>query len=130
VALDAKTIISGYGGVVIGPFPRVPVALEAARNAAIDMALLDINVAGTPSFVVADALRERNIPFVFCTGYGREIVPPRFNDVGVVDKPFVKQTLLVALLAAVAAKGGRSEDEPTEAEMTTAPPGAPIRNPS
>ena len=37
----------------------------------IDLALLDVNVAGEKVFPVAYALEERGIPFLFVTGYGQ-----------------------------------------------------------
>jgi hypothetical protein len=36
---------------------RIEAAMPVARESSIDFALLDINVAGTPSFPVADILR-------------------------------------------------------------------------
>jgi CheY-like chemotaxis protein len=38
--------------------------------AAIDLAVLDVNLAGQPSFPVADALLAQGVPVIFATGYG------------------------------------------------------------
>jgi CheY-like chemotaxis protein len=102
VALDTKALVWRFGGVVVGPFPRVPAALEAVRVHELDGAILDINVAGTQSFVVADALAARNIPIVFCTGYGRDIVPLRFKDTPIIEKPIIEQILVAAMVEAIA----------------------------
>jgi hypothetical protein len=48
--------------------------------------VVDVNLGGTESFPVADALAERGIPFLFTTG------------TGVLQKPFRKQDLETALL--------------------------------
>ncbi|KRA52314.1 hypothetical protein ASD77_11580 [Pseudoxanthomonas sp. Root65] len=62
-----------------------------------DMAVVDVNLAGTESFPVADALRERGIPFLFTTGYGQEGLPERFADTPVLAKPFRRHDIEAAL---------------------------------
>jgi DNA-binding NtrC family response regulator len=104
VALETKALIWGFGGIVVGPCARVAAALEAIQLQPIDGAILDINVAGTQSFVIADALQPRNIPFIFYTGHGRDIVPPRFKDVVVIEKPVAAEMLVAALADAFAAR--------------------------
>lgn len=109
VALETKSLIWRVGAVVVGPYARVHMALEAIQVEQIDAAVLDINVAGVHSYAVADALRARNIPFVFCTGYDRASLPPRFAAAAVVEKPLVPGALLTALagsLGSVAAQAG------------------------
>jgi CheY-like chemotaxis protein len=110
VALETKAIVGQFGGIVVGPYARVRAALEAVQTYAVDAAILDINVAGVQSFAVADALQERRIPFVFCTGYGRDILPPRFRSAAVVEKPLVPQALAAALARALAGafQGGKT----------------------
>jgi hypothetical protein len=44
-------------------------------------AVLDPNLMGEMAFPVADALRDRGVPFVFATGYDAHAVPPRFARV-------------------------------------------------
>ena len=46
------------------------------------------NVAGTPVFPVAQILRERQIPFLFSTGYGAGSIPDEFSGYEIVGKPF------------------------------------------
>lgn len=104
VALETQSLVLQLGGVVVGPYARVGPALEAVRTLPVDAAILDVNVAGTQSFVVADVLLERGIPFIFCTGYGRDSVPPRFASVAVVEKPIIPEMVVAAL--AEAAKAG------------------------
>lgn len=109
VALETKSLMWRVGAVVVGPYARVHMALEAIQSQQIDAAVLDINVAGVHSYAVADALQARNTPFVFCTGYDRATLPPRFVAVAVVDKPLVPEVLLAALAEAmrsVAAQAG------------------------
>jgi CheY-like chemotaxis protein len=109
VALETKALVWRAGGTVVGPYARVHAALEALQTHPVDGAILDINVAGMQSFVVADALMARNVPFVFCTGYGHDVVPPRFRSVAVVEKPLVPEVLVAALAEAFRAATAQAE---------------------
>jgi hypothetical protein len=46
-----------------------------AREADLDLAVLDIDLAGEATYPVADVLRARGIPFVFATGYNLNALP-------------------------------------------------------
>lgn len=76
------------GCAIVGPFPTVRQASAAAVTAEVDGALLDVNVADGDSFPVAEILRGRGVPLIFLTGYGRGILPPAFEDVPCLTKPF------------------------------------------
>lgn len=101
VAFETQTLVTRIGAIVVGPYSRVAAALDAVRTLPVDAALLDVNLAGTQSFVIADALQERGIPFVFCTGYERDTVPPRFKNVDLVEKPMLPEAVIAALAEAV-----------------------------
>lgn len=73
-------------------------AMLAAERGAFDMAILDVNLDGKPSYPIADVLRARGIPFVFATGYGALGLLPAYAAEPVLQKPF----LLGDLEAAVA----------------------------
>lgn len=62
-------VLETYGCEVVGPVPDVAEGLVLARGAALDGAVLDINLRGKPSFPIAAALAERTIPYLFLTGY-------------------------------------------------------------
>jgi CheY-like chemotaxis protein len=62
--------LSELGHLVIATTTRLDKALALAKEADFDMAFLDINLAGSSSFQVADILRKREIPFIFTIGYG------------------------------------------------------------
>ena len=109
VALETEAFVRSFGGIVIGPYARVPAALQALERHPVDGAILDINVSGTQSFAVADILRPRNIPFVFCTGYSRETVPPRFDGVAVVEKPLLPELVIAALVEALRASAAQAD---------------------
>jgi PAS domain S-box-containing protein len=71
---------------VIGPYTNVPAALTAARGKQIDVAMLDIEMNGAQVFPVAEALRHRGIPMLFCTGYS-DVWEPEWADVPILRKP-------------------------------------------
>ena len=71
-------------------------ALLATRTP--DAAILDINLGRGTSMVVADALLERQVPFVFATGYGDSVdIPSHLRDIGVVRKPYDAASIMASL---------------------------------
>ena len=78
VALELETMLHGLGAEVIGPLGGLDQAVACARQEALDLALLDVNVGGRLVTPVAEALAARAIPFVFCTGYGAASLPGRY----------------------------------------------------
>ena len=100
VAMMLEELLRKAGCVVLGPIPRVEMAVPAAREEAIDIALLDVNLAGERVYPVAEALIERDVPFVFMTGYGREGLAEEYADRPAIAKPF-KTAAVLDLLHAV-----------------------------
>jgi len=64
-----------------------------------DVAILDVNLNGTETFPIADALRQRGVPFIFATGYGAVGIAHRGSDDPVLEKPFTQRQLGQALNA-------------------------------
>jgi CheY-like chemotaxis protein len=100
ISLLLEDMLLDFGCEVIGPAARLSAALEAVSREQVDLAILDVNVAGEPIYPVAEALAKRAIPFVFSTGYGSAGIRDAFRDRPVLQKPFaqhdLKQKLLVA----------------------------------
>ena len=76
-------------------------ALEAAKNADFDLAILDVNLNGEPVSPVADALVARGVPFVFATGYGEHGLPAPYRDRPTLKKPFQLDGLKLILESAL-----------------------------
>jgi len=93
VAMVVSDALTELGYQVAGPFSRPPDALAAVRDGNIAAAILDINLAGTLVYPVADELTRRGIPFIFVTGYGVESVEKRFAEIPVLQKPIERETL-------------------------------------
>lgn len=69
IALELQSIIEGEGYEVVGPIRHVDKALAEIENDPPTMALLDANLDGNSSALIAEALRLRCIPFAVVTGY-------------------------------------------------------------
>jgi CheY-like chemotaxis protein len=76
---------------------RLPACLALAESAPIDVAILDINLAGQVSFPVAEVLRRRGIPFVFSSGYGDDGLPAPWKGEKVLQKPYDTNQLISIL---------------------------------
>ncbi len=103
VAMMIEQVLRLAGCVIIGPVNDLPKALQAAREQAIDVALLDVNLAGARVFPVAAVLAERSVPYVFMTGYGRGMLPAEYANRPTIGKPFKLQELTDNLSAALRA---------------------------
>ena len=75
----------------VGPVGPLQIAMRAAREHALDGAVLDIKLIGQPCFPVCDILLARHIPFMFLTAYGKDVLallPARYRAARVISKPF------------------------------------------
>ena len=122
-----EDMLGELGYTIAAEAARVEEALEAAKNADFDLAILDVNLNGQPVSPVADALVARGTPFVFATGYGERGLPEPYRDRPALKKPFqidgLKRMLQNVLEQAgsgnQALKSGGSRDQ--EPETSTLP---------
>ena len=91
--VEDEAMVADIGLGTIGPIARLDEAVETARTAAFDCAILDVNLAGRETYPVADALIERGIPFMFATGYGVGGLRDGYRDHPVLQKPFQQSDL-------------------------------------
>lgn len=98
--LEDRLNASGYNVIKAARLSR---CLELAESAEIDLAILDINLAGEVSFPVAVVLRRRGIPFVFSSGYDDQDVPEVWRNEKILQKPYDTRQLTAALNALRAA---------------------------
>ena len=102
VAMAVELQLLDFGCVIAALAFHVSEAVGAARSLPIDIALLDVNVAGREVFPVADALIARGIPFVFASGYGAQTLRPDLRHNLLLHKPFTAAELRRGLEAALA----------------------------
>jgi DNA-binding response OmpR family regulator len=88
VALLIEEMLTDLGVEIVASVARLADACELARTATIDFALLDVNLGSEFIFPAARLLRERQVPFMFSTGYGSKGANDEFSDVPAIAKPF------------------------------------------
>src|SRR4051812_27212050 len=97
LADDVRMALEAAGAAVRGPRPDVDAVLELARDSRLDCAVLDVNLGDGPSFVPARALKALGVPFVFVTGYNRDVVPSDLADARQLQKPVLPHELVRAV---------------------------------
>lgn len=102
LADDTLRTLQAAGARVAGPYARVAESLSRLAGDRIDCGVLDVNLGEGPSFATARALKQRRVPFVFLTGYGRDALPEDFDDVELLEKPVESRALIDAVARASA----------------------------
>ena len=99
IVADLVSDLQEAGAEVVGPFASIDQALGAIeKERPLDGAILDVNVQGAQAFRVADALSERNVAFVFATGFDRSEIPSDYQDAKILQKPVHIADIIQALL--------------------------------
>jgi CheY-like chemotaxis protein len=103
LADDITQSLKSSGALIVGPIAYIQDALDIVdANATIDGAVLDINVGSEMVFPLARALRSRNVPFVFTTGYDQSVVESEFRDIELWEKPINTAAMVRALAGLIA----------------------------
>ena len=97
IAMMAEDMIEGLGHRVGHTAATLADALDACATMTFDAALLDVNLNGYSSMPVAVALKARNCPFAFTTGYGAGGVDAEHRDMPVLSKPYALADLEATL---------------------------------
>ncbi len=89
IGLKTTQVLEKNGFSIMGPYGTLQDAYDALNQAEPDIAILDINLGqGITSEPFAQTLMDRNIPFLFLTGYGSaDILQPPFDTVPRLSKP-------------------------------------------
>lgn len=93
IAMLIEEMLEDFGCTVVASVAQLAKALHVANVVDVDLAILDVNLAGERVFPVAHILRARGIPFLFSTGYGASGLPGEFADCPVLHKPFAETDL-------------------------------------
>jgi CheY-like chemotaxis protein len=97
IAMLIEDMLADLGCDVVATAGQLDEAVSLARSGSFDLAFLDLNLRGVPSYPVAQALRERGIPFAFVTGYGTAGTDPAYAEAPVLQKPFRERHLEVVV---------------------------------
>jgi CheY-like chemotaxis protein len=106
VSMDIEAVLSEAGCEMVQPASDLARAKALATDGGWDAALVDANLAGQSVDELAAALKQRDIPFAFVTGYGRDSLPPTFREAKLLAKPFGREQLL-ALVGQLLQPGAR-----------------------
>jgi DNA-binding response OmpR family regulator len=95
IAMMVEDFVDLLGHSVCGTCDSVAGAVARIEEGGIDVAILDVNLRDGPSWPVADALAEKNIPFVFASG--GHVDAPGHVGAPLLSKPFTLDGVRVAL---------------------------------
>lgn len=103
VVMMIEDMLADLGCEAITTAATVDQALRHIAGKAFDVAMLDMNLGGSSSEQVADALASHHVPFIYSTGNTGSDMRQGHSDRPVLRKPFKAETLeellTVALLA-------------------------------
>ena len=88
VLLNVEDMLADLGCESVSAAATVAQALALIDAQAFDAAMVDVNLDGRKSYVVADALAARGVPFVFSTGYSGQSLDDGYRDRPVLGKPY------------------------------------------
>lgn len=109
IAIDTEQALRKAGAVDVRLASSVGDALRMLASFAPDVAVLDFVLADGTGVDVAKVLTERQVPFVFATGYGDGApIPATYGHVPVVRKPFSVDDLISQLNLAAGSAARRS----------------------
>jgi CheY-like chemotaxis protein len=101
ICMTLQDVLEDLGCVIAAVCTNLQQAMDKASRFDFDVAILDVNLDGEEITPVSVVLHERDIPFIFSTGYGKGGVPQQFSQYPLIEKPFrdtdVKSSLLVAM---------------------------------
>lgn len=104
VAWDLSQAIEASGMIVVGPAPSISAGFKLASDEHFCAAILDINLGSETVWPLADALKERQIPFGFVSANLRHSeLEDRFADAPRLTKP-VRERDLVAMVQGLVAR--------------------------
>ena len=97
VLMVLEDMLADVGCESITVAATVDQALALIGTQVFDAALLDLNLNGTASYPLAEALDARGVPFFFSTGYSVEGIKEGYRDRLVLKKPFELKDLVEVL---------------------------------
>jgi CheY-like chemotaxis protein len=87
LARDMADYFESIGVQIVGPAGTVSDALALINSHEVQVAVLDINLRNERVYPVAEMLTQKQIPFVFASGYGSELEPQAYEDIPRCIKP-------------------------------------------
>jgi CheY-like chemotaxis protein len=88
ILLNVEDMLADLGCESVSAAATVDQALDLIEAQPFDAAMVDVNLDGTKSYPVADALAARGVPFLFSTGYSGQSMKVGYRDRPVLGKPY------------------------------------------
>ena len=98
--LFAENLV-GLGHTIAAEAGNLASGLTLAKERDYQLAILDVNLHGRPSFPIADVVRARGKALLFVTGYGSLGVAADYKGAAVLQKPFGPSELSEAISSAL-----------------------------
>ncbi|WP_207460308.1 PAS domain S-box protein [Azospirillum sp. SYSU D00513] len=98
IAMELQQALLDFGCQVVGPALSLEDARHLADDPELEAAVLDLDLNGQSSLALAESLRWRGVPVLFCSGY-EDISAPAWAGVPRLHKPFSRAELMAALRA-------------------------------
>ena len=87
IRMMISEMVEELGHIVVAEAGTIEAGQHLAETATFDLAILDINIAGSNIQPIAEIIEKRSLPFLFVTGYGAKGLPEPFRARPVLDKP-------------------------------------------
>lgn len=97
ISLLLESLLEMLGCRMVAVATSLEEAMAFDHGEVVDIAVLDVNIAGKPVYPLAERLRASGIPIVFSTGYGAAGLAQAWRGVPVLLKPFTARQLAAAL---------------------------------
>lgn len=101
ILLELQQMLTELGWKVSHTASDIDDAIEIAKIAAVDLAIIDVNVRGRASFTVAEILRARHVPIVLATGYSTHSIINYYPGAIYLQKPYLLSDLRTAVQLAL-----------------------------
>jgi len=97
ISMMLQDLLEDMGCQVVSVASRLEEAQRKSEVDDFDVALLDVNLRGEHTFPVAEAMQQRQRPFVLTTGYATTILPDSLRAATLLQKPYRRLDLATAL---------------------------------
>jgi DNA-binding response OmpR family regulator len=97
IADEIREFLADQGAEILGPVADMENGLHLLEQGIVHCAVLDINLGGQSVFPLARALRAREVPWIYVTGYELPRIPEGLQGEAYLEKPVNKMALIRAL---------------------------------
>jgi CheY-like chemotaxis protein len=106
VASELKKQLLRAQAEVVGPVADATAGCRLAEAEALDGAVIDVNLNGETSYMLADRLTAAGIPHLFVTGYDGSSLPEAYRATPRLTKPYA-EAVMIATVSALCGQGDR-----------------------